>query len=182
MTTATETRRQRIRRLRRKGLSASEVAEVCNVSRVTVWRHCRGMEDEEMEGSSAPPPPMPSGRLIDWPHGVTQEVVEILRGRAHEGSISAAHRLGQLALAAQRGSDFCSGHIDKATSDELMQGQFEVWLQHMRGPFLRRVALEFGVDLQRLGDMVEDAAEDVQRDINARRQSEIEAKGGNENG
>ena len=164
-------RPERIRELRRQGLSVSDICESVGVTRQTVWRHCRGLEP-------APPTPAPA------PNGnghvdleAAQSVgLDVLVDKARNGSVSAAAHVFKIASAELR-ADKCQNHISKDRVIAALQAQYGLWRMHLQGSFIRRIELEFDVDPARIESLVEDVINGITSELNTRFEAESEAEG-----
>ena len=159
-------RPERIRELRRQGLSVSDICESVGVTRQTVWRHCRGLEP-------APPTPAPA------PNGnghvdleAAQSVgLDVLVDKARNGSVSAAAHVFKAASAEIR-LNKCENHISKDEVIAALHGQYGLWRLHLQGAFVRRMMLEFDVDAASIESLVNDAIDHVTLELNQRFESE----------
>ena len=155
-------RPERIRELRRAGLSVSDICESVGVTRQTVWRHCRGLEP-------VPPAPAPTPDLnghVDLE--MAQSVgLEVLVSKARTGSVSAAASVFKIASAEIR-ADRCKDHIPTEDVVKALQAQYGLWRMHLQGGFIRRLELEFDVDPARIEGLVADTIDAITLELNAR--------------
>ena len=166
-------RHERIRELRGQGLSVGDIAERLSVSRQTVWRACRDAE---------PVPPTPTPHTPDG-NGNGHVDLETARAlglgvlvdKARSGSVSAASSVFKTASAELRANK-CQGHIPKDRVIAALHAQFNLWVGHLQGPFVRRLLLEYDVDPGHLESLVEDAIDGITRELNARFESESAAE------
>ena len=161
-------RTEKIRALRRQGLTVVDICERLSVSRQTVWRACRGLEP-------VPPTPTPSP-TPDSLGPVDLETAQsvglgVLLDRARGGSVSAASTLFKAASAEIR-ADKCVNHIPAEDVIQAAMVQFEVWVGHLQGPFVRRLLLEYDVDPGHLEGIISDSISDITKELNARFESE----------
>ena len=159
-------RPERIRELRRQGLSVSDICEQVGVTRQTVWRHCRGLEP-------VPPAPTPDGNgHVDLE--TAQSVgLGVLVDKARTGSVSAAAHVFKIASAEIRANK-CVNHVAAADVVAALHGQYGLWRMHLQGDFVRRILLEFDVDPARIESLVDDAIDAITKELNLR----FEAGGG----
>ena len=154
-------RPERIRELRRQGVSISDICETVGVTRQTVWRHCRDSE---------PVPPTPPTR--DGNGHVDLETAQsvglgVLVDKARTGSVSAAANVFKIASAELR-ANRCVNHISKDEAIAALHVQYDLWRSNLKGVFVRRVLLEFDVDPARIESLVNDAIDSITRELNAR--------------
>ena len=163
-------RPERIRELRRQGLSVGDIAEKVGCSRQTIWRHCRGLEPVQ-------PAPTPDGNAhapldLETARGVG---LSVLLERASAGSVSAAGTLFKQASVELR-ENRCKDHVSKDEVIAALHGQYGLWRMHLQGAFIRRIQLEFDIDPGHLESLVDDAIDAITRELNTRFESESEAE------
>ena len=165
-------RPERIRELRRAGLSVSDICSQVGVTRQTVWRHCRGLE---------PVPPAPS----PLPPGVGHAPLDlesaqsvglgVLVDKARNGSVSAAAHVFKAASAEIRANK-CVNHVAKDEVIAALHGQYGLWRMHLQGAFVRRLLLEFDLDPGQVERLVDDAIDGITSELNTRFEAESEAE------
>ena len=159
-------RPERIRELRRAGLSVNDISSEVGVTRQTVWRHCRGLKP-------VPPAPTPDGNghaPLDL-EAARALGLGVLVERASAGSVSAAASVFKTASAELR-ADRCKDHIPTEDVVKALQTQYGLWRMHLQGAFVRRVLLEFDVDPARIESLVDDAIDGITRELNTRFEAE----------
>ena len=168
----------RIRGLRRQGRRVTEIADLLNVSRVTVWRACKDMEPVEVPvaPTRAGEPAVEGDGVIDWPLAQGR-AVDVLRSQTEAGSVSAASQLARIASSEIRQTPACQDHVTVSEVQALMLAQFELFREIMLGPFARRVSLLHAVPLDKLEDELHVAFEGLADEQNARREAAIAARG-----
>ena len=164
----------RIRELRRQGRKVTEIADLLNVSRVTVWRACKDMEP--VEAPVAPTRAVERREeddgVIDWP-SAQGRAVDVLRSQTEAGSVSAASQLARLAGAELRQIPPCTDHVSLDVLHDLMQQQVNVFHEHLLGVFVRRVSLLCEVPIDMLEDELHRVFEGITDEMNARREAAI---------
>ena len=158
----TSERHERIRELRRQGLSLGDVAEKIGCSRQTVWRACRDAEP-------VPPAPAPTngnGHALDL-EAARALGLTVLMERASAGSVSAATSVFKTASAELR-ADRCQDHIPMEDVVRALHGQYDLWRSNLQGAFIRRILHEFDVDPGHLESLVDDAIDGITRELNTR--------------
>ena len=160
-------RPERIRELRRQGVSVSDICEQLNVHRQTVWRHSRGLEP-------APTPDSNGHAPLDLE--AAQSVgLGVLVDKARNGSVSAAAHVLKIASAEIRANK-CENHVAAADVVKALHGQYGLWRMHLQGAFVRRILLEFDVDPARIESLVDDAIDAITKELNLRFEAESEAE------
>ena len=167
MTRQKADRPEQIRELRRQGLSVSEISDRLGISRQTVWRHTRSLEP-------VPPTPAPSesnGRVdLETARDVG---LNTLLARARNGSVSAASSVFKIASSELR-ADKCQNHISKEDVVRALHAQFDLWVGHLQGPFVRRLLLEYDLDPGQVEGLISDSISDIVKELNARFESSEE--------
>ncbi len=155
-------RHERIRELRRAGLSVGDIVEKIGCSRQTVWRACRGLEPVP-----STPAPTPDGNgHVDLE--TAQSVgLDVLVDKARNGSVSAAAHVLKIASAEIRANK-CENHVAAADVVKALHGQYGLWRMHLQGAFVRRILLEFDVDPARIESLVDDAIDAITKELNLR--------------
>ena len=162
-------RRDAIRELRRAGLSVGDIAEKIGCSRQTIWRHSRGIEP-------VPPTPHTPGGNGHAPLDLeaAQSVgLDVLVDKARNGSVSAAAHVFKIASAELR-ADKCQNHISKDRVIAALHAQFNLWVGHLQGPFVRRLLLEYDLDPGQVEGLISDSISDIVKELNARFESSEE--------
>ena len=153
-------RPERIRELRRQGLSVSDICEQVGVTRQTVWRHSKGIE---------PPTPASNGQVnLAEARGVG---LGVLLAQAKGGSVSAAGLLFKQTSAEIR-ANRCTNHVAAADVLKALHGQYGLWRMHLQGAFVRRLLLEFDLDPGLVERLVNDLIDSVTLELNTRFESE----------
>ena len=162
----------RIRELRRQGRKVTEIADLLNVSRVTVWRHTKNMEPVEVPvaPTRAGEPAAEGDGVIDWP-SAQGRAVDVLRSQTEAGSVSAASQLARIASSEIRQTPACQDHIPLDLLQDLMQQQVNVFREHLLGVFVRRVSLLCEVPTDMLEDELHRVFEGITDEMNARREA-----------
>ena len=155
-------RPERIRELRRQGVSVRDICEQVGVTRQTVWRHCRGLEP-------VPPAPTPdsNGHAPLDLEAAQSLGLGVLVQRARAGSVSAAAHVFK-ATSAELRADRCTDHVAAEDVEKMLQAQYGLWRLHLQGAFVRRILLEFDVDPARIESLVDDAIDGITRELNTR--------------
>ena len=165
-------RPERIRELRRAGVSVRDICESVGVTRQTVWRHCRGLEPVPPAPTPAPTPDSNGHAPLDLE--AAQSVgLDVLVQRAQAGSVSAAAHVFK-ATSAEIRANRCVNHISKDDVIEALFTQYDLWRSNLKGVFIRRIQLEFDVDPARIESLVDDAIDAITRELNARFEAEGE--------
>ncbi len=161
-------RPERIRELRRAGLSVNDICSEVGVTRQTVWRHCRGLEP-------VPSTPAPDGNgHVDLE--TAQSVgLDVLVDKARNGSVSAAAHVFKAASAEIRANK-CVNHVAKDDFLAALHGQYGLWRMHLQGAFVRRLLLEFDLDPGQVERLVDDAIDGITSELNTRFEAESEAE------
>ena len=160
-------RHERIRELKRAGLSVGDIVERLKVSRQTVWRHSRGIEPVEPT-----PAPTPENGHAPLDLDAARRVgLAVLVDRARGGSVSAAGQLFKQ-TSDQLRADFCKDHIAAADVVKAAMAQFDLWVGHLQGPFVRRLLLEYDLDPGQVEGLISDSIADIVTELNARFQAE----------
>ena len=164
-------RPEQIRALRRQGLSVSDICERIGVTRQTVWRHSKGIEPVPPTPTPTPSPTPDSNGQVDLE--MAQSVgLGVLVDKAKGGSVSAAAHVFKAASAELR-SNRCSNHISKDEVIAALLWQYDLWKTALKGPFCRRLMLEFDLDDPgQIEALVEGAINDITKELNARDQAE----------
>ena len=158
-------RHDAIRELRRAGLSVGDIAERVACSRQTIWRACKGIEPVP----TTPPVPDSNGHAdLEAARGVG---LGVLLDRARGGSVSAASTLFKAASAELR-ANRCVDHIPAQDVVMAAMVQFDLWVAHLQGPFVRRLLLEYDVDPGHLEGLISDSISDIAKELNARFEAE----------
>ena len=155
-------RPEQIRALRRQGVSVRDICEQVGVTRQTVWRHCRGLEP-------VPPSPSPDGNghaPLDL-EAARALGLGVLVDKARNGSVSAAASVFKTASAELR-ADRCKDHIPTADVVKALQTQFDLWVGHLQGAFVRRLLLEYDLDPGQVEGLISDSISDIVKELNAR--------------
>ena len=168
-------RHEQIRELRRQGLSVGDIASKVGVSRVTVWRHSKGLEPVPLT-----PTPAPNGHAPLDLEAAQSLGLGVLLDRARGGSVSAAAHVFKAASAEIR-ANRCVNHISKDEVIAALQAQYGLWRMHLQGSFIRRLELEFDVDPAQLESLVDDVIDAITSELNTRFEAESEAED-NQNG
>ena len=160
-------RHDAIRELRRAGLSAGDIAEKIGCSRQTIWRACKGMEPvpptpHTPDGNGHAPLDLDAARRVG---------LAVLVDRARGGSVSAAGQLFKQ-TSDQLRADFCKDHIAAADVVKAAMAQFDLWVGHLQGPFVRRLLLEYDLDPGQVEGLISDSIADIVTELNARFQAE----------
>ena len=161
-------RPEQIRALRRAGVSVRDICEQVGVTRQTVWRHCRGLEP------APTPSPTPDGNGHASPldlEAAQSLGLSVLVQRAQAGSVSAAAHVFK-ATSAELRADKCANHVPKDRVIAALHAQFNLWVLHLQGPFVRRILLEFDVDPGHLEGIISDSISDITKELNARFEAE----------
>ena len=161
-------RHERIRELRRAGLSVGDIVERLKVSRQTVWRACRGLVHPTPTPTPSPTPDSNGHVDLETAQSVG---LGVLLDRARNGSVSAAGTLFKAASAELR-KDRCDDHIPAKDVVMAAMVQFEVWVGHLQGPFVRRLLLEYDLDPGQVEGLISDSISDIAKELNARFESE----------
>ena len=156
-------RPEQIRALRRQGVSIRDICERIGVTRQTVWRHCRGLE---------PVPPAPAPAPTNGNGHVDLETaqsvgLDVLVDKARNGSVTAAAHVLKIASAELR-VNRCKEHVATEDVVKALEAQYGLWRMHLQGAFIRRIQLEFDVDPGRIESLVDDAIDDITRELNTR--------------
>ena len=154
-------RHERIRELRRAGHSVGDIAERLKVSRQTVWRASKGIEPAP---APAPAPDLNGHVDLDAARRVG---LDTLLDRASAGSVSAASTLFKQASEQLR-ADKCQNHISKDRVIKALHAQFDLWVAHLQGPFVRRLLLEYDLDPGQVEGLIDDEIDAVTRELNTR--------------
>ena len=163
MVSVTKTdRHEAIRELRQQGHAVGDIAERMGVSRVTIWRHCRGLP----EPTPTPAPAPDSNGHLDL-EAARSAALGVLLDRAQHGSVSAAGLLFKSASAELR-ADKCLNHIPADDVRKALLVQYGLWQRHLQGAFVRRILLEFDVDASVLESLVDDAITTITEELNLR--------------
>ena len=123
----------RIRELRRQGRKVTEIADLLNVSRVTVWRASRNMEPVEapVAPTSAVERYVEDGGAIDWPDAQGR-AVDVLRSQTEAGSVSAASQLARIAGTEIRQTPACTrSHTAGRNARILCSSRTSVFREHL---------------------------------------------------
>ena len=161
-------RPEQIRALRRQGVSVRDICERVGVTRQTVWRHCRGLEP-------VPPAPTPApdqNGHVDL-EAARRVSLDTLLDRARNGSVSAAAQIFKQ-TSDQLRADKCQNHISKDEVIAALHAQFNLWVGHLQGPFVRRLLLEYDLDPGQVEGLISDSISDIVRELNARFESSEE--------
>ena len=159
-------RHDAIRELKRAGLSVGDIAEKIGCSRQTIWRACKGIEP-------VPPAPAPAPDLnghVDL-DAARRVGLAVLVARARGGSVSAAGQLFKQ-TSDQLRADRCQDHIAAADVVKAAMVQFDLWVGHLQGPFVRRLLLEYDLDPGQVEGLISDSISDIVTELNARFQAE----------
>ena len=163
-------RHDAIRQLRRQGLTVGDIASKIGCSRQTIWRHCRGLEPVQPTPTPAPTPAPDGNGHVDL--STARAVgLGVLVDKARNGSVSAAANVFKIASAELR-ADKCQNHIPTEDVIQAAMVQFEVWVGHLQGPFVRRLLLEYDVDPGQVEGLISDSISDIAKELNARFESE----------
>ena len=172
----------RIRELRRQGRKVTEIADLLNVSRVTVWRACKDMEP--VEAPVAPTRAVERREeddgVIDWP-SAQGRAVDVLRSQTEAGSVSAASQLARIASSEIRQTPACQDHIPLDLLQDLMQQQVQVFHEHLLGVFARRISHLHEVAVDVIEHELHSAFHAITDEMNRRREAAIEATRSKEN-
>ena len=162
-------RHEQIRELRRQGLSVGDIASKVGVSRVTVWRHSKGLEPVPPT-----PTPAPNGQVdLETARGVG---LNILVDKARNGSVQAAAHVFKIASAELR-ADRCQNHIPKDDVIAALFTQYDLWRSNLQGSFTRRLLMEYeDLDPAQLEGLINDAIDGITRELNTRFEAESEAE------
>ena len=160
-------RPERIRELRRAGVSVRDICESVGVTRQTVWRHCRGLEPVPSAPTPSPTPDGNGHAPLDL-EAAQSLGLGVLVQRAQAGSVSAAAHVFK-ATSAELRADRCKDHIPTEDVVRALHAQYGLWKMHLQGPFVRRVLLEYeDVDPGQLEGLIDDAIDAVTKELNAR--------------
>ena len=163
-------RHERIRELRRAGLSVGDIVERLSLSRQTIWRACKGLEPVP---TPAPAPTPDSNGHVDL-DAARRVGLDTLLDRARNGSVSAAAQIFKQ-TSDQLRADKCVDHVALTDVVKALQAQYGLWRMHLQGAFIRRIQLEFDVDPGHLESLVEDAIDDITTELNRRFAAEDKA-------
>ena len=95
----------------------------------------------------------------------------VLLDRARGGSVSAASTLFKAASAEIR-ADKCVNHIPAEHVVTSLKVQYHTWVLALKGPFVRKLLLEFDLDPGQVEGLVDDEIDQVTKELNARYESE----------
>ena len=160
-------RHERIRELRRAGHSVGDIAERLSVSRQTVWRASKGIEPAP---APAPAPDLNGHAPLDL-DAARRVGLDTLLARASAGSVSAASTLFKQASEQLR-ADKCQNHISKDRVIKALHAQFDLWVAHLQGPFVRRLLLEYDLDPGQVEGLISDSISDIVTELNTRFEAE----------
>ena len=166
-------RPERIRELRRAGLSVSDICESVGVTRQTVWRHCRGLEPVPPAPTPTPAPTPDSNGHVDL-EAARGVGLGVLVDKARNGSVSAAAHVFKAASAELR-ADRCQNHIPTEDVITSLKIQYHLWILALKGSFQRRLLMEYeDLDPGQLEGLIDDEIDQVTKTLNLRYEAEGE--------
>ena len=122
-------RHERIRELRRAGLSVGDIVERLSLSRQTIWRACKGLEP-------VPPAPTPTpdgnGHAPLDLDAARRVGLDVLVDRARGGSVSAAAQIFKQ-TSDQLRADKCVDHVALTDVVKGLHAQYSLWRMHLQG-------------------------------------------------
>ena len=164
-------RHERIRALRREGVSVGDIAERVACSRQTIWRACKGIEPVPTTSAPTPVPDSNGHADLEAARGVG---LGVLVDKARNGSVSAAAHVFKAASAELR-ADKCQNHIPAEDLRTAARIQYHLWILTLKGSFQRRLLMEYeALDPAQLEGLVDDAIDGITRELNARFESSEE--------
>lgn len=168
-------RRRRVAALHASGMSMGQIASKLGCAKGTVHGDIQalGLQQRPVEVT-----PVTAGETIPALEVLKDEGIQLLRLQAQRSS-TAAQKLVKVAedgLEAER-LRRCQFHVTEDEQRERLDRHYQIWLKHLKGPFMRRLALELSVDIAYVSRLIEDVIEDVIREVNAyeQRMDELEA-------
>ena len=160
----TSERHERIRSLRRQGVSLGDIAERLGISRQTVWRACKGLEPVP---TPAPAPTPDSNGHVDL-DAARRVGLDTLLDRARNGSVSAASQIFKQASEQLR-ADRCKDHVAAEDVISSLKTQYHLWVLGLKGSFTRRLLMEYeDLDPGQLEGLIDDEIDSVTRELNTR--------------